>query len=85
MLGVISPDRNPALPEIPTMREQGLDMVVGSWQGVFVPEGTPQPVVEQALQGRAMEMMKDPLVIKRSANGELSSSPASRRRTSSLS
>ena len=24
MLGVISPERNPALPEIPTMREQGL-------------------------------------------------------------
>ncbi len=47
MLGVISPDRNPALPEIPTMREQGLNMVVGSWQGLFVPEGTPQPVVNK--------------------------------------
>src|SRR5690242_20048159 len=45
MLAVISPDRNPAYPEIPTMREQGLNMTVGSWQGLFVPKGTPQPVV----------------------------------------
>jgi tripartite-type tricarboxylate transporter receptor subunit TctC len=64
MLGMISPDRNPALPEIPTMREQGLDMVVGSWQGVFVPKGTPQPVVNKLFKA-SVEMMKDPLVVKR--------------------
>ena len=29
------PERNSAYPEMPTMREQGFDMVVGSWQGVF--------------------------------------------------
>jgi tripartite-type tricarboxylate transporter receptor subunit TctC len=64
MLGMISPDRNPALPEIPTMREQGLDMVVGSWQGVFVPRGTPQPVVNKLFK-TSLDMMKDPLVVKR--------------------
>ncbi len=64
MLGVISPERNPAYPEIPTMREQGLDMVVGSWQGLFVPKGTPQPVVNK-LYKVGVEMMKDPQVIKR--------------------
>jgi tripartite-type tricarboxylate transporter receptor subunit TctC len=68
MLGVISPERNPALPEIPTMREQGLDMVVGSWQGLFVPLGTPQQVVNK-LYKAGIEMMKDPLVIKRMAEG----------------
>jgi tripartite-type tricarboxylate transporter receptor subunit TctC len=68
MLGVISPDRNPAYPEIPTMREQGLDMVVGSWQGLFVPKGTPQPVVNR-LYKVGIEMMKDPLVMKRMTDG----------------
>ena len=68
MLGVISPERNPALPEIPTMREQGLDMVVGSWQGLFVPKGTPQPVVNK-LYKVGVEMMKDPQVIKRLSDG----------------
>jgi tripartite-type tricarboxylate transporter receptor subunit TctC len=64
MLAVISPDRNPAYPEIPTLREQGLDMTVGSWQGVFVPTGTPQPVVNTLLKV-SHDMMKDPGVVKR--------------------
>jgi tripartite-type tricarboxylate transporter receptor subunit TctC len=64
MLGVISPDRNPAYPEIPTMREQGLDMVVGSWQGLFVPQGTPKAVVNKLYKVGA-DMMKDPRVVKR--------------------
>jgi tripartite-type tricarboxylate transporter receptor subunit TctC len=64
MLSVISPERNPALPEIPTMREQGLNMTVGSWQGVFLPKGTPQSVVNKVYQV-SVAMMKDPGVVKR--------------------
>jgi tripartite-type tricarboxylate transporter receptor subunit TctC len=64
MLAVISPERNPAYPEIPTMREQGLDMVVGSWQGLFVPRNTSQPVVNKLYQV-GVAMMKDPQVVKR--------------------
>ena len=64
MLSVISPERNPALPDVPTMREQGLDMTVGSWQGVFVPKGTPKPVVDR-LYRVSVDMMKDPQVVKR--------------------
>jgi tripartite-type tricarboxylate transporter receptor subunit TctC len=64
MLGVISAERNSAYPEIPTMREQGLNMIVGSWQGVFVPKGTPQPVVSKLFKV-SHEMMKDPSVVKR--------------------
>jgi tripartite-type tricarboxylate transporter receptor subunit TctC len=64
MLGVISPERNPAYPEIPTMREQGYNMAVGSWQGVFVPKGTPQAVVNRLYQV-SVAMMKDPQVVKR--------------------
>jgi tripartite-type tricarboxylate transporter receptor subunit TctC len=64
MLGVISPERNPAYPEIPTMREQGLNMVVGSWQGIFVPRNTPQPVVDK-LYRVSVDMMKNPQVLKR--------------------
>ena len=64
MLAVVSKDRNPALPDIPTMREQGLNMVVGSWQGLFLPKGTPQPIVSK-LYKVGVDMMKDPLVVKR--------------------
>ena len=64
MLAVVQPERNPAYSEIPTMREQGLNMVVGSWQGVFLPKGTPQPVVNKMYKV-SVDMMKDPNVVKR--------------------
>ncbi|HSE00571.1 MAG TPA: tripartite tricarboxylate transporter substrate binding protein [Burkholderiales bacterium] len=64
MLAVISPERNPAYPEIPTMREQGLNMTVGSWQGLFVPKGTPQAVVNTLFRV-GTDMTKDPRVTKR--------------------
>jgi tripartite-type tricarboxylate transporter receptor subunit TctC len=79
MLGVISPERNPALPDVPTMREQGFNMVVGSWQGIFVPKGTPQPIVNK-LYKVGVETMKDPQVVKRMAEAGItivtSKSPA---------
>lgn len=68
MLGVISAERNPVMPEVPTMREQGFDMVVGSWQGLFVPKGTPAAVVS-TLYKIGQETMKDATVMKRLSAG----------------
>lgn len=69
MLGVIAPERIPALSEVPTMKEQGFpNMVIGSWQGVFVPKGAPRGVVNKLLKV-AHETMKHPEVIKRLADG----------------
>ena len=46
MLGVLSPQRSPAFPDAPTMREQGLsNLEVDTWYGVFAPAGTPAAVV----------------------------------------
>jgi hypothetical protein len=40
-----------ALPQVPTMVEAGFPgMVSGSWQGVFVPAGTPRPIVDKLHQ-----------------------------------
>lgn len=64
MLATISPERIPAMPDVPTMREQGQDMVVGSWQGIYLPKGTPAPVVKKLFQ-IGHETMKHPDVIKR--------------------
>jgi tripartite-type tricarboxylate transporter receptor subunit TctC len=79
MLSVISPERNPAYKEVPTMREQGLNMTVGSWQGVFLPKGTPQSVVSKVYRV-SVDMMKDPMVVKRLGESgitiETSKSPA---------
>ncbi len=44
-LAVTSLQRSPALPDIPTMGEQGLDVEVISWQAVLVPAATPADIV----------------------------------------
>lgn len=48
MLAVTGAERYPLLPEVPTMKESApefSDMVMGSWVGVFVRTGTPDPAV----------------------------------------
>ena len=46
ILGVSAPKRVGALPDVPAMPELGYkDMTTGSWQGVYVPVGTPKSVV----------------------------------------
>ena len=71
MLSVIAPERVPALPDVPTMREQGFDMVVGSWQGIFVPKGTPRTVIDRLFRS-AQDTMKHPDVVKRLGDGGVS-------------
>ncbi len=68
MLAVIAPERIAALPDVPTMREQGMDMVVGSWQGIYFPKGTPAPVLKKML-AVSHDTIKSPDVIKRLNDG----------------
>jgi len=65
VLAVVSPNRVPQLPEVPTMIESGFpELTLGSWQGVYVPAGTPRPVVNK-LYATVIKVMADPEVIER--------------------
>jgi tripartite-type tricarboxylate transporter receptor subunit TctC len=64
MLAVIAPERSKVLPDVPTMRESGYDMVVGAWQGLFAPAGTPTPVVD-LLYKASLDAMRDSNVVSR--------------------
>ncbi|ADV01535.1 tripartite tricarboxylate transporter substrate binding protein [Alicycliphilus denitrificans] len=45
-LGVTTAKRAPQLPDVPTLQEQGLaGFDMPTWQGLFLPAGTPAPVV----------------------------------------
>lgn len=47
ILAVVSKNRVSALPDIPTMIESGYpELNLGSWQGIFLPLGTPRPIVD---------------------------------------
>jgi tripartite-type tricarboxylate transporter receptor subunit TctC len=44
-LGVTAEKRHAALPNVPTFREQGFDLLAMEWYGLLAPAGTPKPVV----------------------------------------
>lgn len=46
VLAVAADERHPSLPEVPTFKELGYDIVGGAFRGVAVPHGTPQEVVD---------------------------------------
>jgi len=45
-MGITSEQRDKYFPEIPTLKEQGLDITWGSWNGVFAPKGTPPQIIQ---------------------------------------
>jgi len=68
-LGVTGTTRLEQVPNAATMMEQGYpDLTASSWQGFFVPVGTPQEVIEK-LHDAAVQTMKTPEVISRLATG----------------
>jgi tripartite-type tricarboxylate transporter receptor subunit TctC len=61
MLGAATTRRLPALPDLPTLREQGIDIAFDSWLGFFGPGGMP-PAVVDALYGHFAHAVQDPEV-----------------------
>lgn len=51
--------RHPALPNVPTLKELGYDAQFSQWTGLFVPAGTPAPVVAK-LREAAKAAVADP-------------------------
>ena len=47
LIAALIPNRDPALPEVPTAKEQGIDVSLEAWRGIAVPRGTPRPVIAQ--------------------------------------
>lgn len=65
VLGVAAPKRVAALPDVPIMPELGYsNMKSGSWQGVYVPAGTPKTIVDK-LHAVITKVLANPEVIKR--------------------
>jgi tripartite-type tricarboxylate transporter receptor subunit TctC len=55
-----SPQRNPKLPDVPTLREQGITGAdANSWTAFFAPAATPKPAVDR-LSGEIMKSLKKP-------------------------
>jgi tripartite-type tricarboxylate transporter receptor subunit TctC len=66
-LAVTTRTRTPALPNVPTMMEQGLDYEVPYWTAIYAPAATPKAIVDK-LAAEIAKTMKDPGVVKRLAD-----------------
>jgi tripartite-type tricarboxylate transporter receptor subunit TctC len=67
ILAVTTAQRMQLFPDVPTLSESGMPgFEVGAWQGVMVPAGTPQPVVER-LNAEIQKALKSPDVRERLA------------------
>src|SRR5258708_11686110 len=47
ILAIAAEARSPLYPDLPTFRENGVDLAIGAFHGVFAPKGTPAPIIER--------------------------------------
>lgn len=45
-LGIMATERLENLPEVPTLKEEGYDVISGTWRGLAVPKGTDPKIIE---------------------------------------
>jgi len=64
-IGLASPQRNPLAPDVPTLREQGVENAdAESWAAFFAPAKTPQPILGK-LSGTIIGILNKPDVKER--------------------
>ena len=63
-LAIMTTERSPVLPNLPTSREQGLDVQAYTWNAIFLPKGAPDNVVKK-LHDAAVGAMNTPAVKER--------------------
>jgi tripartite-type tricarboxylate transporter receptor subunit TctC len=66
-LAVTTSTRSPSIPDVPTMKEAGLDYEVPFWTAIYVPSQTPKPIIEK-LALAISKAMHEEAVIKRLAD-----------------
>jgi len=58
-LAIMTKDRSPVLPNLPTTLEQGLDAQAYTWNALFLPRGTPADIVKK-LHDATVKAMDNP-------------------------
>lgn len=63
IIALFAEKRFELFPEVPTVKEQGVDFTMGQWRGLAAPKGTPPDVIKK-LHDAFKKGMEDPVFIK---------------------
>jgi tripartite-type tricarboxylate transporter receptor subunit TctC len=61
MLAVSTARRSPYLPDVPTLKESGIDVEADAWNGLIAPAGTPRPIIDRISKDVA-EIIRQPML-----------------------
>jgi tripartite-type tricarboxylate transporter receptor subunit TctC len=61
MLAVSTAKRSPYLPDVPTLKESGIDVEADAWMGLIAPGGMPKPMIDQ-INKDVVAIIKQPAV-----------------------
>ena len=76
-LAVTGTDRQPGFPEVPTLREAGIDITSTGWFGVVTPAGVPEAVLDR-LNREVVAALQEPELQARIIAGGAVPRPTSR-------
>ncbi len=63
IIALFAEKRFDIFPDVPTVKEQGIDFTMGQWRGLVAPKGTPPDVIKK-LHDAFKKGMEDPVFIK---------------------
>ena len=61
ILAVSTARRSPYLPDVPTLKESGIDVEADAWNGLIAPAGTPRPIIDRISKDVA-EIIRQPVL-----------------------
>lgn len=70
VLATTGTNRSQSFPDVPTLKESGLEIVASAWFGLFLPAGAPSSIVNKIHEATASAVKSPALVQKISAQGD---------------
>jgi len=74
ILGVAGDSRHFMAPDVPTFKEQGFNVVIGSWRSIVAPRGVPKARFDW-LEQKLLATLKDSAFVKRANNAGFAVTP----------
>lgn len=74
ILGVAATERHFVAPDVRTFKEQGFNVIAGSWRTLVAPKGVPADRMK-ILEAKLLQALKDPTFVKRANNAGFFVSP----------